>query len=66
VQSGIAKNPFTDTVMALTFHLYVLVITYPDSKLQAGGTALSLLLVILLMYGLAFLIRIYYNRKKKW
>jgi len=66
VQSGIAKNPFVDTVMALTFHLYVLVITYPNSKLQAGGTALTLLMVILLMYGMAFLLRVYYNRKKKW
>lgn len=66
VQSGIARDPFKDTVMALTFHLYVLVVTYPNSKLQAGGTALTLLMLILLMYGLAFLIRRYYNRKKKW
>ena len=66
VQSGIAQNPFTDTVMVLTFHLYVLVVTYPNSTLQAGGTALTLLMVVVLMYGLAFLMRVYYKRKKKW
>jgi ABC-type phosphate transport system permease subunit len=52
--------------MALTFHLYVLVLTYPNADAQAGGTALVLLLVVLLMYGLAFTIRFYYSKKKKW
>jgi phosphate transport system permease protein len=65
VRDGLPKSLF-EPVMALTFHLYVLVITYPNADAQAGGTALVLLLVVLLMYGLAFAIRFYYNRKKKW
>jgi phosphate transport system permease protein len=65
VREGLPKS-FFEPVMALTFHLYVLVLTYPNADAQAGGTALTLLLVVLLMYGLAFAIRFYYQRKKKW
>jgi phosphate transport system permease protein len=65
VREGLPKS-FFEPVMALTFHLYVLVLTYPNAQAQAGGTALVLLLVVLLMYSLAFAIRFYYQRKKKW
>jgi phosphate transport system permease protein len=64
VRDGLPKSLF-EPVMALTFHLYVLVVTYPNADAQAGGTALVLLLVVLLMYGLAFVIRYYYQKKKK-
>jgi len=65
VREGLPKS-FFEPVMALTFHLYVLVLTYPNAQAQAGGTALVLLLVVLFMYTLAFAIRLYYQRKKKW
>ncbi|MBD3196769.1 MAG: phosphate ABC transporter permease PstA [Candidatus Lokiarchaeota archaeon] len=55
-----------EPVKALTFHLYILVMTYPDAQIYAGGTALTLLMLVLFLYGIAFLIRFYYNRKKMW
>jgi phosphate transport system permease protein len=53
-------------VGALTFHLYTLWLSYNDVEFQAGGTALTLLLVVLAFYAIAFIIRSYYNKKRDW
>ncbi|TXT62208.1 MAG: Phosphate ABC transporter permease [Promethearchaeota archaeon] len=54
-------------VTALTFHLWILWLTYGKvAEFYAGGTALTLLLIVLFFYGIAFIIRRHYNKKKLW
>lgn len=44
-------------VMALSYHLYYLSTSQPNSQVVAGGTALVLLVLVLILYGLAMAIR---------
>ena len=53
-------------VMALTYHLFVLATSIPDSDTQAAGTALVLLILVVLLYGVAIYIRNNYQKKMNW
>jgi len=57
-----------DQVMALPYHLYVLCVSSPDpekSQPQAFGTAMVLLLMVLMLNLIATRIRSYYTKKHK-
>lgn len=51
-----------EPVMALPYHLFVLTTSVPNSLHNAYGTALVLLVVVLLIYAMATLIRIRYQK----
>lgn len=53
-----------EPVMALPYHLFVLTTSVPGSLHNAYGTAFVLLVVVLLIYAMATLIRLRY--KKRW
>ncbi len=53
-------------VMALTYHLYRLLTEALFSVEEAAGTALTLLLLVLILYGVAFVIRSRYEKRKQW
>jgi phosphate transport system permease protein len=53
-------------VMALPYHLYILSTTVPNSKAQQYGTALVLLIVVILLYMTAIVIRNRYQKKMRW
>ena len=55
-----------EPVMALTFHLFVLATAIPDSDTQAAGTALVLLVLVMIMYGFAIYVRNHYQKKINW
>ncbi len=57
---------WTSPVASLTFYLYGILKGFPNAEAQAGGTALVLFMVVLAFYGIAFVIRSYYNKKKDW
>ena len=53
-------------VMALPNHLFVLTTSVPGSETNAYGTALVLLLVVLLIYGIAMVVRLRYKKVRRW
>jgi len=53
-------------VMALTYHLFRLSGEVTGGLERAAGTALTLLVLVLLLYGLTFIIRIRYEKTKQW
>ena len=53
-------------VMALPYHLFVLTTSVPGSEQNAHGTALVLLLVVLLIYAAAMVVRVHYKKKMRW
>jgi phosphate transport system permease protein len=53
-------------VMALPYHLYLLATTIPNSKTQQYGTALVLLIVVIILYMAAIILRDRYKKKMKW
>ena len=55
-----------EPVMALTYHLYRLLTEALFSIEEAAGTALTLLLLVLIFYGIAFIIRTRYEKRKQW
>jgi ABC-type phosphate transport system permease subunit len=55
-----------EPVMALTYHLYRLLTEALYSVEEAAGTALALLLLVLIFYGAAFFIRTRYEKRKQW
>ena len=64
-QRFITLSPF-DPVMALPTHLYTLVTGVPNSEVNAYGTALVLLLLVLVFYAIAAVLRSRYQQFKKW
>ncbi|NMD13375.1 MAG: phosphate ABC transporter permease PstA [Candidatus Cloacimonetes bacterium] len=59
----------TDEVMALPYHIYALMTegTHPDKQVPiAYGTALVLLLMVLLVSATAIYLRYLFRRKKQW
>ena len=56
----------TEPVMALTYHLYRLSGDVAGTLENAAGTALALLLIVLILYGIAFIVRNRYEKKKQW
>jgi phosphate transport system permease protein len=55
-----------EPVMALPYHLFVLTTSVPNSIHNAYGTALVLLVVVLLIYAAATMIRLRYSRRMRW
>jgi phosphate transport system permease protein len=55
-----------EPVMALPYHLYILSTSIPGAQANAFATALVLLILVILFYGGAILIRNYYHKKIKW
>ena len=53
-------------VMALTYYLLRLLIEIPGGIEEAPGVALTLLLMIMIFNGIAFIIRSIYEKKKQW
>ncbi|MCD6398979.1 MAG: phosphate ABC transporter permease subunit PstC [Candidatus Aenigmarchaeota archaeon] len=53
-------------VMALPYHLFVLATSIPGGTKNAYGTALVLLIIVMLLYGVATLIREHYRKKIRW
>lgn len=55
-----------EPVMALPYHLFVLATNIPGSKANQAGTALVLLLIVIVFYLMAILIRNHYKNQTKW
>jgi phosphate transport system permease protein len=55
-----------EPVMALPYHLYILSTSVPGAKQNAYGTALVLLILVIIFYGGAILIRNHYHKKFAW
>lgn len=55
-----------EPVMALPYHLYYLALEVPNSDAAQYGTALILLIIVLVMFGLASLVRYKYSKNMKW
>lgn len=53
-------------VMALTYHLFRLINEVTGGLERAAGTALTLLLLVLILYSVAFIIRSRYEKRKQW
>lgn len=64
-QPSLADNIF-DSVMALPFHLYYLATELPGTTDLQYGTALVLLVIVVILFGAASLVRSHYNKKVKW
>lgn len=64
-QAGLATGIF-DSVMALPYHLFYLCTELPSETEMQYGTALVLLVVVMIFFGVASLIRSHYNKKVKW
>jgi len=58
-QKYLTTSPF-QPVMALPYHLYVLATNVPGSELASYGTALVLLILVIILYVIATLIRLKY------
>ena len=59
-------NGILEPVMALPYHLYYLAMEVPNSTEAQFGTALILLLIVLVMFGLASLVRWKFSKNLKW
>lgn len=55
-----------EPVMALPYHLYYLAAEVPGATDMQFGCATVLLIIVLVMFGAASLIRNHYNKKVKW
>ena len=64
--SRFLPNSVFQPVSALPYHLYILATTVPNSKTNQYGTALILMIVVLLLYLAAILIRNKYRKKIRW
>ena len=52
-------------VQTLSYHLYGVWSEYPDALPYAGGTALTLLLLVLIIFGIANILRYKYQKEIK-
>ena len=59
-------NGILEPVMALPYHLYYLAMEVPNSTEAQFGTALILLIIVLVMFGLASLVRWKFSKNLKW
>jgi phosphate transport system permease protein len=64
-QRFLPRTPM-EPVMALPYHLFVLTTSVPNSLHNAYGTAFVLLVVVLLIYTMATIIRIRYKKAMRW
>ena len=56
----------TEPVMALPYHLFVLTTSVPGSLDAAYGTAFVLLMVVLVIFAMAAVVRVRYKRIMRW
>ncbi|HME55645.1 MAG TPA: phosphate ABC transporter permease PstA [Candidatus Lokiarchaeia archaeon] len=54
-----------DTVQAMSWQIYLLTQAYPNAIMQAYGVAFVLLVLVLIMYSIAIIVRYYYKNKFK-
>jgi len=68
VSTGAGWGDPTQPVNALTYHLYILLIAYKrdEALFAAGGTAITLLIIVITFYVFALIIRNHYRKKKEW
>ncbi|MFO8018349.1 MAG: phosphate ABC transporter permease PstA [Promethearchaeia archaeon] len=64
-QRFLPRTPLSP-VMALPYHLFVLSTGVPHADQTAAGTALVLLILVVLLYSVAIYIRNYYQKKIQW
>ncbi len=64
-QRFLPSSPFSP-VMALPYHLYILATNVPGAEANKYGTALVLLMLVILFYALAIGIRTHYRRNSHW
>jgi phosphate transport system permease protein len=64
-QRFLPRTPM-EPVMALPYHLFVLTTSVPNSIHNAYGTAFVLLMVVLIIYAMATIIRIRYRKAMRW
>jgi phosphate transport system permease protein len=61
-----APSSFSNPTPALPYHLYILATGVPNSTQNQYGTALVLVIVVLLLYSAAILLRNHFRKKLKW
>ncbi len=62
-QTFLPRSPM-EPVMALPYHLFVLTTSVPNSLHNAYGTAFVLLVVVLIIYAMATMMRIHYGKMR--
>lgn len=55
-----------DPVMALPYHLFILATNVPGARGNQYATAVVLLVLVIMIYGVAILIRNHYDKKVRW
>ncbi len=66
ISTTVGLSGLFEPVMALPFHLYYLTMEVPNSTTAQYGTALVLLILVLIMFGLASLIRYRCSKNLRW
>ena len=66
ISTTVGVSGLFEPVMALPYHLYYLAMEVPNSTGAQYGTALVLLIIVLVMFGLASLIRYRYSKNMRW
>ena len=66
ISTTVGVSGLFEPVMALPYHLYYLAMEVPNSTAAQYGTALVLLMIVLVMFGLASLIRYRYSKNMRW
>ena len=66
ISTTVGVSGLFEPVMALPYHLYYLAMEVPNSTEAQYGTALVLLILVLVMFGLASLIRYRYSKNLRW
>lgn len=55
-----------DPVMALPYHLFILATNVPGARNNQYATAVVLLILVILIYGVAIMIRYHYDKDTRW
>ncbi len=55
-----------DPVMALPYHLFILATTVPGARNNQYATAVVLLVLVIIIYGIAILTRQHFDRQVRW
>ena len=55
-----------DPVMALPYHLFILATNVPGARNNQYATAVVLLVLVIMIYGVAIMIRHHYDKKVRW
>ncbi len=66
ISTTVGINGLFEPVMALPYHLYYLAMEVPNSTTAQYGTALVLLILVLVMFGIASLIRYRCSKNMRW